>query len=162
MAFFSMNRDDRGYTRGSLDVITAINLFLKFLLISPILLFAGYVSISMMKHVIFHGIPSMNKPTPEQIERLREADSQIGLEVSATPQAVLPNTERVIPVMDEEEARHHVATVRYRQAIQEHRETYREWVNCNTWDPSLVVQRVCEDPGQAPSFSTYYDVNYEE
>jgi hypothetical protein len=146
MAFFSMNRDDRGYTRGSLDVITAINLFLKFLLISP----------------IFHGIPSMNKPTPEQIERLREADSQIGLEVSATPQAVLPNTERVIPVMDEEEARHHVATVRYRQAIQEHRETYREWVNCNTWDPSLVVQRVCEDPGQAPSFSTYYDVNYEE
>ena len=81
--FWNRRYDENGYTRGSLDVITAINLFLKFLLISPILLFAGYVSVAMMKHVIFHGIPSMNKPTEEQQERLREADAEIGMQPEA-------------------------------------------------------------------------------
>lgn len=82
--FRSYGNDNRGYSHGSIDVITAINLFFKFLLISPILLLAMYVAITMMKHVIFHGIPSMNKPTEEQQQRLREADAQIGMHPQQT------------------------------------------------------------------------------
>ena len=82
--FRSYGNDNRGYSHGSIDVITAINLFFKFLLISPILLLAMYVAITMMKHVIFHGIPSMNKPTEEQQQRLREADAQIGMQPEQT------------------------------------------------------------------------------
>jgi hypothetical protein len=82
--FRSYDNDNRGYSHGSIDVITAINLFFKFLLISPILLLAMYIAITMMKHVIFHGIPSMNKPTEEQQQRLRDADAQIGMQPEQT------------------------------------------------------------------------------
>ena len=67
------------HSRGGLDVTLAINLFFKGVLLFPIFLFAIYVGASMMKHMIFHGIPVMNAVTEEQQEILRNRDSNIGL-----------------------------------------------------------------------------------
>ena len=61
MAFFG--RDNEGYSRGGMDVESAVNLFFKGVLLFPVFLFAGYIGLAMMKHVIFHGIPSMTAPT---------------------------------------------------------------------------------------------------
>ena len=70
-------RNDSGYTRGGLDVVTGINLFFKGILIFPILVLATYLGLAMVKHMIFQGVPSMNQPTQEQRERIRERDQQI-------------------------------------------------------------------------------------
>ena len=79
MRFFNSGND--GYTRGGLDVESAINLFFKGVLLFPIFLLAGYIGVAMMKHMIFHGVPVMNTVTPEQREIIREKDSEIGLPV---------------------------------------------------------------------------------
>ena len=68
-----------GRTSGGMDVTEAINLFFKGILLFPIFLLAGYIGVTMMKHMIFHGIPVMNTVSPEQRELLREKDSQIGV-----------------------------------------------------------------------------------
>ena len=138
-----------------MDVESAVNLFFKGVLLFPVFLFAGYVGLAMMKHVIFHGIPSMTAPTRQQQERIHERNEQIGVR-DLTPKEVVSSVPA--PVMDEEEARHYMATVNYRQAIQDHREVYRVWANC----VSSGGRGACESPGQTPSFSTYYDVNYEK
>ena len=161
MAFFSNNNE--GYSRGGLDVESAVNLFFKGVLLFPVFLFAGYIGLAMMKHVIFHGIPSMTAPSREQQERIHERNHQIGLRDSAPKEvSEAPSSEGgsfPAPVMDEEEARHYMATLNYRKAIQEHREVYRVWANC----VSAGGRGACVSPGQAPSFATYYtDVNYEE
>ncbi len=70
-------RNDSGYTRGGLDVVTGINLFFKGILIFPILVLATYLGLAMVKHMIFQGVPSMNQPTEEQREVIRERDQQI-------------------------------------------------------------------------------------
>lgn len=92
--FGIFDNDGRGYTRGSLDVVTAVNLLFKGILLSPIFLLALYITITMMKHMIFQGIPSMNKPTESQQERIKESDSRIGEPVPerevAPPPVVLP------------------------------------------------------------------------
>ena len=90
---------NQGYSRGGLDVTTAVNMFFKFLLLSPIFLLAGYVSIAMMKHMIFHGVPTMNAPTEEQIQNIKERDERIGL--PPVTQVTPPNTE-VVPSVTEE------------------------------------------------------------
>ena len=69
-------RNDSGYTRGGLDVVTGINLFFKGILIFPILVLATYVGLALMKHMLFQGIPQMNAPSLEQIERIRTQDAQ--------------------------------------------------------------------------------------
>ena len=71
--------ENQGYSRGGLDVTTAVNMFFKFLLLSPIFLLAGYITVAMLKHMIFHGVPTMNAPTPEQVQNIRERDERIGL-----------------------------------------------------------------------------------
>ena len=71
--------ENRAYSRGGLDVVTAVNLFFKGVLLFPVFLLAIYIGAAMMKHMFFHGIPVMNKPTETQQELLREADSQIGV-----------------------------------------------------------------------------------
>ncbi len=73
------NDNNRGYTRGGLDVTEAINLFFKFLLLSPVFLLASIVTASMLKHVIYQGVPTMSKPTESQQEQLREQNSNIGI-----------------------------------------------------------------------------------
>ena len=97
-----------------MDVVTGVNLFFKFMLLSPIFLFALYVSITMMKHVIFHGIPTINKPTEAQQERLREKDSQIGMPVDKPVEApVQQQTEQpVVPQKPEVKPQPPVATIR--------------------------------------------------
>ena len=67
------------HSRGGLDVTQATNLFFKGVLLFPIFLFAIYTGTTMMKHMIFHGIPVMNAVTEEQQEVLRNRDSNIGL-----------------------------------------------------------------------------------
>ena len=83
--------ENRGYSRGGLDVVTAVNLFFKGVLLFPVFLLAIYIGATMMKHMFFHGIPVMNKPTEQQQELLRNADSQIGV-----PQSV-PSEETQTP-----------------------------------------------------------------
>ena len=85
---------NQGYSRGGLDVTTAVNMFFKLLLLSPIFLLAGYISVAMMKHMIFHGVPVMNQPTEEQIQRIRESDERIG---ESVPSVITPD----IPVVTE-------------------------------------------------------------
>ena len=81
---------NQGYSRGGLDVTTAVNMFFKFLLLSPVFLLAGYVSIAMMKHMIFHGVPTMNQPTEEQIQRIRESDERLGEPTTPSVTPVVP------------------------------------------------------------------------
>ena len=74
-------RNDSGYTRGGLDVVTGINLFFKGILIFPILVLATYLGLAMVKHMIFQGVPSMNSPTEEQREMISDRDEQISTSV---------------------------------------------------------------------------------
>ena len=81
---------NEGYTRGGLDVVTGVNLFFKGILLFPIFVLATFVGLTMMKHVLFNGIPSMNGPTEEQREMIRARDE--GRSVSQYPTLpVLPN-----------------------------------------------------------------------
>lgn len=64
---------------GHHSVVDIINLFFKGVLLFPIFMLAIYIGIAMFKHVIFHGVPTMNKPTEEQQESLRDADARLGL-----------------------------------------------------------------------------------
>ena len=59
-------RNDSGYTRGGLDVVTGINLFFKGILIFPILMLAVYIGLAMMKHMLWNGIPHMNSTPPTE------------------------------------------------------------------------------------------------
>lgn len=71
--------DERtAYTKGGLDVVTAINLFFKGVLLFPVFLSAGFVGAIMIKYMVFHGVPTMNRPTEEQQEQLRTRDETIG------------------------------------------------------------------------------------
>ena len=72
-------RNDSGYTRGGLDVVTGINLFFKGILIFPILVLATFVGLTMVKFVLFHGLPGMNQPTEEQRQRITDRDAQARL-----------------------------------------------------------------------------------
>ena len=76
---FYSDSENRAYSRGGLDVVTAVNLFFKGVLLFPVFLLAIYIGAAMMKHMFFHGVPVMNKPTETQQELLRNADSQIGV-----------------------------------------------------------------------------------
>ena len=126
----------------------------------------------MMKHMIFHGIPAMNRPTPEQIERLQEQDSQIGAPVvremqrevsQPVPQPISePKPEpEVIQVtrtmqekIDEDNRRHAIAIERHNEALIAHENLRREWSACIS-DPENVVCGHLH-PGEKPSLSTYY------
>ena len=83
---------NEGYTRGGLDVVTGVNLFFKGLLLFPVFILALFVGITMIKHLLFNGVPLMNSPTEEQREVIRERDQgQVSVEdrnheeVSLTP-----------------------------------------------------------------------------
>ena len=123
-----------------MDVESAINLFFKGVLLFPIFLFAGYVGIAMMKHMIFHGIPVMNTITPEQREVLREKDSQIGLPVTQSKESErqVIVTEEVSPVYSEvsgapgvvTDHEWQLATLELERNTSEWRRWYRSHVNC--------------------------------
>ena len=83
---------NKGYTRGGLDVITGVNLFFKFLLLSPVFLLAGITTATMLKHVLFQGVPTMATPTQQQQEQLR--DMNRGVQVTG---AVLNEAPYTVP-----------------------------------------------------------------
>ena len=55
----------------------AVNLAFKGILLSPVFILCIFITIAMLKHMIFGGIPTMNQPTEAQREELRERDSEI-------------------------------------------------------------------------------------
>ena len=93
------------HSAGGLDVTEAINLFFKGVLLFPIFVFAIYTGTSMVKHVIFHGIPVMNAPTEEQRKNLQDRDHCIGIAncqnqseaTESAPRPTLPKPEGVDP-----------------------------------------------------------------
>lgn len=93
------------HSAGGLDVTEAINLFFKGVLLFPIFVFAIYTGTSMVKHVIFHGIPVMNAPTEEQRNNLQDRDHCIGIAncnnqseaTESAPRPTLPKPEAIDP-----------------------------------------------------------------
>lgn len=67
--------DDYRYSERSL--VEIIHLLFKGVLLFPIFLFAIYIGASMMKHMIFHGLPLMNQPTEKQIEQIKNRDQGV-------------------------------------------------------------------------------------
>tara|TARA_R110002012_G_scaffold8579_2_gene39541 strand:- start:562 stop:1053 length:492 start_codon:yes stop_codon:yes gene_type:complete len=152
------NRNNEGYSRGGMDVESAVNLFFKGVLLFPVFLFAGYIGLAMMKHVIFHGIPSMTAPSREQQERIHERNHQIGLEDGRKGSEVeLKDTEVRSPAplglsVDMQERVHHQeATEAFQRDFVLYQQSYRKWVEC------VSEGRRCELVGEKPSFSDYYD-----
>jgi len=68
---------ESGHSRGGVDVTEAVNLAFKGILLSPIFILCIFITIAMLKHMIFGGIPTMNQPTEQQRETLRERDENI-------------------------------------------------------------------------------------
>jgi hypothetical protein len=138
MSIFS--RRDEGYTRGGLDVESAINLFFKGVLLFPIFLLAGYIGVIMMKHMIFHGIPSMTAPSREQQERIHERNHQIGLESPRAevevqePKEIEGNLVKLVSpdVSDSlsNEEYHRQALEAYDRDMKIYRQAYDNWVSC--------------------------------
>lgn len=82
------------HSPGGLDVTESINLFFKAVLLFPIFLFAIYTGATMMKHMIFHGLPLMNQPTERQIQTIRSRDHAVDPNVNTTitPEQVAERT----------------------------------------------------------------------
>ena len=150
---FWSRRVDDGYTRGGMDVESAINLFFKGVLLFPIFLFAGYVGLGMMKHMIFHGIPVMNQVTPEQQEILRERDSEIGLPQEVSQ--VISEDQKVSGepgVITDTEWR--LATLEWQRDEAIWREAHRAWVDAPS-DMRYDESGKSLHPGQRPSMGDY-------
>ena len=81
---------ESGYTRGGLDVSEAVNLVFKGLLLSPIFMLCIFVTIAMLKHMIFGGVPTMHQPTEQQQQQIREESAQINVVPPASqPEVVI-------------------------------------------------------------------------
>ena len=162
MAFFG--RDNEGYSRGGMDVESAVNLFFKGVLLFPVFLFAGYIGLAMMKHVIFHGIPSMTAPTQQQQERIHERNEQIGVR-DLSPRAEVEVQEPkelegdVVKLTSpdpsdslSEEEYHRQATEAYHRDLEIYQMAHRNWVSC------VTSGGYCEFSGVKPSFANYYQL----
>ena len=94
---------ESGHSRGGVDVTEAVNLAFKGILLSPIFILCIFITLAMLKHMLFGGIPSMNQPTESQREELRERDSEInprevwggGAEVPTPVLPVTPDSQQV-------------------------------------------------------------------
>ena len=145
---YLFDSENRAYSRGGLDVVTAVNLFFKGVLLFPVFLLAIYIGAAMMKHMFFHGIPVMNKPTEEQQEILREADSQIGLpsapaEVEQEPsEEITEEPLEAAPVIEAKEVKVLPVTRRYEEGSWQ-ANACTEWANAN---PQFADKLV---PGQS-------------
>ena len=158
------NRNNGGYSRGGMDVESAVNLFFKGVLLFPVFLFAGYIGLMMMKHMIMHGLPVMNNATPEQQENIRQRDSQIGVrgespaaEVEVQePKELEGNLVKLTsPDLSDslsEEEYHRQAVEAYDRDMKIYRQAYDNWVNC------VSSGGFCEFSGAKPSFANYYQL----
>jgi hypothetical protein len=162
MGIFS--RRDEGYSRGGMDVESAVNLFFKGVLLFPVFLFAGYIGLAMMKHVIFHGIPSMTAPTRQQQERIHERNEQIGVRDESSVSEVEVQEQKdvegnlvklVSPDPSDRlssEEYHQQAVEAYDRDMKIYRQAYDNWVKC------VSSGGFCEFSGQKPSFANYYQL----
>jgi hypothetical protein len=71
------NYYESGHSPGGVDVTEAVNLAFKGILLSPVFILCIFITIAMLKHMIFGGIPTMNQPTEEQREQLQQRDAEI-------------------------------------------------------------------------------------
>ena len=141
---------------------SAVNLFFKGVLLFPVFLFAGYIGLAMMKHMIFHGIPSMTAPTREQQERIHERNEQIGVrdespvsEVQEPKDVEGDLVKLVSPDLSDslrEEEYHRQATEAYQRDLEIYQMAYRNWVSC------VSAGGRCEFSGEKPSFANYYQL----
>ena len=94
---------ESGYTRGGLDVSEAVNLVFKGLLLSPIFMLCIFVTIAMLKHMIFGGVPTMHQPTEQQQQQIREESAQINVPPASQPEVVIehPAQDALVPQMQE-------------------------------------------------------------
>ena len=153
--FWNRRVDGSGYTRGGLDVESAINLFFKGVLLFPIFLFAGYVGLAMMKHMIFHGIPVMNTVSEEQREVLREKDAQIGLSNTEEESVMINELERNLsPAEDPEWVRANNAYRRDMQKWRKERAELSERCRGHYKTPHYCYEYIPQ-----PVFSDYVKVN---
>ena len=148
--------ETEGYSRGGLDVVTAVNLFFKGVLLFPVFLLAGYIGVTMMKHMIFHGIPAMNRPTPEQIERLQEQDSEIGAPVVVEERVMPEKVEEVQAVVPASPVLQVSAVERHAAASREFWKQWRVYEDCRE-KVSVEFREQCErfHPGEPPTFTNY-------
>lgn len=65
---------ESGYSRGGVDVSEAVNLFFKGLLLFPVFVLTIFIGLTMVKNILYNGLPLMNGPSEEQRERIREND----------------------------------------------------------------------------------------
>jgi len=90
--------EESGYTRGGVDVSEAVNLFFKGLLLFPVFVLTIFIGLTMVKNILYNGLPLMNGPSEEQRERIRENDRDYqGYNLSELPnsqdyQTILPST----------------------------------------------------------------------
>lgn len=68
---------ESGHSRGGVDVTEAVNLAFKGILLSPVFILCIFITIAMLKHMIFGGIPTMNQPTEQQREQIQQRDAEI-------------------------------------------------------------------------------------
>ena len=71
----------------------AVNLAFKGILLSPVFILCIFITIAMLKHMIFGGIPTMNQPTEQQREQLQQRDAEID------PNTVWGGTQKPTEVM---------------------------------------------------------------
>lgn len=75
---------ESGYSRGGIDVSEAVNLFFKGLLLFPVFVLTIFIGLTMVKNILYNGLPLMNGPSEEQRERIRENDRDYqGYELNA-------------------------------------------------------------------------------
>ena len=145
-----------------MDVESAVNLFFKGVLLFPVFLFAGYIGLAMMKHVIFHGIPSMTAPTRQQQERIHERNEQIGVrdespvsevqEPKGFEGSLVKLTSPDLSDSLSEEEYHQQATEAYHRDLEIYQMAYDNWVSC------VSNGGYCEFSGVKPSFANYYQL----
>ena len=88
------NYYESGHSPGGVDVTEAVNLAFKGILLSPVFILCIFITIAMLKHMIFGGIPTMNQPTEQQREQLQQRDAAVDPNTvwggSQTPAETLP------------------------------------------------------------------------
>ena len=98
--------EESGYTSGGVDVSEAVNLFFKGLLLFPVFVLTIFIGLTMVKNILYNGLPLMNGPSEEQREVIRENDSnyrpgsalsQNSLNISPSTVVPVPNSTRVLP-----------------------------------------------------------------
>ena len=147
-----------------MDVESAVNLFFKGVLLFPVFLFAGYIGLAMMKHVIFHGIPSMTAPTRQQQERIHERNEQIGVRDESPVSEVEVQEQKDVegnlvkltsPDLSDSlsnEEYHRQAVEAYERDMEIYQMAHRNWVSC------VSEGGRCEFSGVKPSFANYYQL----